>query len=399
MSQENSLPIVNETSLTSLKSNNDEDNQILSSNLLDNLNNDDNDDNDDWKSVDSNHAININEKQENLTITNNCGWANFDAFQNNVNPNSESNKYNSTHNALTTTASNVIEDDWGRFESNRIHSNQYASESSIEKQSLKINHYDDIFDDYGQLQVGSQSLISTCFPLESIKLSEDVDNCIPLELPSFIAWKIEKQSLACFKHSLSLWTMLSNIANDPLGIQYQWRKSNIERLFHRALGVHKRLHTKAVPLTSSLSTLVVPRTTLNNNKEKKLSQEAGMSLAGHWQQRSPENLLTDNDSSSRSIKSIHSEDKVIDVNKYLDLDYSIPPMQTSTLNQEKQTHSPAIVHRNTSAIDQQNSTPIKTIDLFPGSSRLSNEDTKPVGDSLPNFSFMNPKALMLRTKN
>ncbi|CAF4200892.1 unnamed protein product, partial [Rotaria magnacalcarata] len=87
MSQENSFPIVNETSLTSLKSNNDEDNQILSSNLLDNLNNDDNDDNDnndDWKSVDSNHAININEKQENLTITNNCGWANFDAFQNNV---------------------------------------------------------------------------------------------------------------------------------------------------------------------------------------------------------------------------------------------------------------------------------------------------------------------------
>ncbi|CAM2703171.1 unnamed protein product [Rotaria socialis] len=395
MSQENSFPIVNETLLTSLKSSNDEGNQILSSIVLNKLKNhdddDDDDDDDDWKSVDSDHDININEKQENLTITNNCGWANFDAFQTNVNPNSE--------NALTTTTSNVIEDDWGRFESNQIHSNQYAGESSTEKQSLKINHYGDIVGDYGQLQVGSQSLISTCFPLESMKLSEVVDNCIPLELPSFIAWKNEKQSLACFKHSLSLWTMLSNIANDPLGIQYQWHKSNIERLFHRALGVHKRFHTKAVPLTSSLSTLVVPRTTLNNNSEKKLSQEAAMSLAGHWQQRSPENLLTDNDSSSLSIKSIHSEDKVIDVNKSLDLDYTIGPMQTSTLNQEEQTHSPAIVHRNTSTIDQQNSTPIKTIDLFPGSSRLSNEDTKPVGDQLPNFSFMNPKALMLRTKN
>ncbi|CAF4753124.1 unnamed protein product, partial [Rotaria socialis] len=87
MSQENSFPIVNETLLTSLKSSNDEGNQILSSIVLNKLKN--HDDDDDWKSVDSDHDININEKQENLTITNNSGWANFDAFQTNVNPNSE----------------------------------------------------------------------------------------------------------------------------------------------------------------------------------------------------------------------------------------------------------------------------------------------------------------------
>ena len=38
----------------------------------------------------------------------------------------------------------------------------------------------------------------------------------------------------------SLWSVLVNVSNDPLGIQYQWRKSNIERSFHQALGVQER---------------------------------------------------------------------------------------------------------------------------------------------------------------
>jgi hypothetical protein len=39
----------------------------------------------------------------------------------------------------------------------------------------------------------------------------------------------------------SLWNVLSNLSNDPIGIKFQWRKSNTERLFHQALGVNERL--------------------------------------------------------------------------------------------------------------------------------------------------------------
>ena len=42
----------------------------------------------------------------------------------------------------------------------------------------------------------------------------------------------------------SLWTILSNISNDPMGIQFQWRKSNTERLFHQALGVSERFRVR-----------------------------------------------------------------------------------------------------------------------------------------------------------
>jgi hypothetical protein len=41
-------------------------------------------------------------------------------------------------------------------------------------------------------------------------------------------------------YMLSLWNVLSNVSNDPIGIKYQWRKSNSERLFHQALGVQER---------------------------------------------------------------------------------------------------------------------------------------------------------------
>lgn len=40
--------------------------------------------------------------------------------------------------------------------------------------------------------------------------------------------------------SFSLWNVLANVSNDPIGIQYQWRKSHIERIYHRSLGVQER---------------------------------------------------------------------------------------------------------------------------------------------------------------
>jgi uncharacterized protein YlzI (FlbEa/FlbD family) len=56
--------------------------------------------------------------------------------------------------------------------------------------------------------------------------------------------------------------------------------------------------------------------------------------------------------------------------------------------------SSTTIYRNNSPILQQHSTPIKTIHLFPGSSTVLHEDVKTVIDSVPNFSFINPKALM-----
>ena len=38
----------------------------------------------------------------------------------------------------------------------------------------------------------------------------------------------------------SLWNALSHIPNDPIGVQYQWRKSNAERFFHRAVASHEK---------------------------------------------------------------------------------------------------------------------------------------------------------------
>jgi hypothetical protein len=38
--------------------------------------------------------------------------------------------------------------------------------------------------------------------------------------------------------------------------------------------------------------------------------------------------------------------------------------------------------------------PIKTVNLFPGSTTVLNEDPKPVVNTIPNFSSMSPKALM-----
>ena len=47
------------------------------------------------------------------------------------------------------------------------------------------------------------------------------------------------------------------------------------------------------------------------------------------------------------------------------------------------------MHRNNSPILQHQSTPIKTIDLFPGSTTVVTEDVKPTVNSVPNFTFIN----------
>ncbi|CAF0921378.1 unnamed protein product [Rotaria sordida] len=406
MSQNNNFLSVNENSTSSSSFNNDidEKNQILLSNLPDELNND----NDDWKSADDNHDIDINEIQDDLITVNNeqnnnDGWANFDTFENNTDPKSQ---------IVPVTVSNLAEDDWANFKSNPIQFTQHDLQLSSDKQSTKINHDDDVFGDYGEVQICQQfqgsslpinslntesikSLISTCFPLESSILSKDIDNYIPFELPSFTTYKDQSKQLPCFEHCLSLWKLLSNISNDPIGIQYQWRKSNIEHLFHQALGVHERFRTKPISLTSQSEFQMI---TSNVNNENKVLPQT-MSPHFDWKQSGLENPLTNNDSSSLSINSNQIEENLFDVNKTLDLDYYISPIRTSTSNKREHITSSTIIHRNNSPILQQNATPIKTIDLFPGSTRVLNDDTKPDVDSVSNFSFMNPKALMLRTKN
>jgi hypothetical protein len=82
----------------------------------------------------------------------------------------------------------------------------------------------------------------------------------------------------------------------------------------------------------------------------------------------------------------------------LDLDYYVPPIQTSTINKEESMNTSTTIHRSNSPILQPHSKAIKTIDLFPGSTTVLNEDVKPVVESVPNFSFMNPKALMISTQ-
>ncbi|CAF3541632.1 unnamed protein product [Rotaria sp. Silwood1] len=393
MSQNNNILSTNEKSSLSFNNDIDENNQILSSNLPNELSNNNNND-DEWKSANDNDDIDINEIQDDLTTinneqNNNDGWANFDTFENNTNSNSE---------IVPVTTSNIDEDDWANFESHPIQSTRHDIELSSNKQSTKINHDDDVFGDYGEVQISQQfqgsaipinslniesieSLISTCFPLESSTLSTNIDKYISFELPSFTTCKDQIKQLPCFKHSLSLWKLLSNISNDPIGIQYQWRKSNIEHTFHQALGVHERFRTKTIPVTSETSQSESQIITSNvNNENRLLSQTINPHF--DWKQSGLENPLT-----------------VFDVNKTLDLDYYIPPIQTLTLNKDEHITSSTIVHRNNSPVIQQHTTPIKTIDLFPGSTRVLNDDTKPIVDSVPNFSFMNPKALMLQTKN
>jgi len=263
----------------------------------------------------------------------------------------------------------------------------------ILKNLKKVNKDDDVFGDYGEVQVSHksqisslpinslnteqiESLISTCFPLEPSTLSLDTDNFIPFELPTFTTFKDQTKQLPCFEHSLSLWNLLSKISNDPIGIKYQWRKSNTERLFHQALGVHKKFHIKTIPLTLKTST------TISNVNDENTPLPLPQNVDPHfdWKESGLENPLT-----------------VFDVNKTLDLDYYIPPIQPSKSTKEAIISFSTITHRTNSPTLQQQSTPIKTSDLFPGSTTVLNDDAKPPVNLIPNFTFINPKALKFPT--
>ena len=76
MSQNNHFPSIDETS--SFDDDGVENNVILSPDALSYSN-------DDWKSVDDNNDIDINQIQDDLTVINNNGWANFDTLENNAN--------------------------------------------------------------------------------------------------------------------------------------------------------------------------------------------------------------------------------------------------------------------------------------------------------------------------
>ena len=83
--------------------------------------------------------------------------------------------------------------------------------------------------------------------------------------------------------------------------------------------------------------------------------------------------------------------KVFDANKTLDLDFYVPTTKSPNENE-----SPSTVLRNDSPVilQQRHSIPIKTMDLFPGSTTTLNDDAKRIIDTLPNLSFMSAKALM-----
>lgn len=89
---------------------------------------------------------------------------------------------------------------------------------------------------------------------------------------------------------------------------------------------------------------------------------------------------------------------MFDANRTLDLDFYVPTTKSS--NEDEQFTSLSSVQTNDSPIiqpPQTQSTPIKTIGLFPGSTTAPaalSDDAKRIIDSFPNLSFMSAKALM-----
>ncbi|UJR13875.1 hypothetical protein I4U23_000883 [Adineta vaga] len=333
----------------------------------------------------------INNSNDNSTINqsaNEHGWANFNALE----------KQNSENNNETTS-----NNDWADF--------QTTTNSSTGISNDQINHEDDAFGDYGEVQDSFeshiptvsmnllsneqiQSVIATCFPLEYSTSCTENDNLISTPLPTFTTCKKQiHQTAPSFHHSLSLWNVLVNVSNDPLGIQHQWRKSNVERLFHQALGVQERFRTKINPVNSVSD---IEKTISNDNNENQLSSQT-INPSFDWKSSGLENPLTDNHNSFLPTDLNKSENHVIDVNKTLDLDYSIPPLSIS-INREQQSNLSTIVHRNSNPNLSQQSITIKTLDLFPGSTTMSTDDTKSVPETVPNFTFMSPKALLFSTQ-
>ncbi|CAF0871111.1 unnamed protein product [Adineta steineri] len=358
-------------------------------------NNDNNDDIATFKSESISTNINFtnDEPMQEEHNDNHDDWANFASFENTTDVVSES---------LPTPTSAVVEasteNDWANFESSPVSPSEEVLQSPINEQiptttTIENEDEDDDFGEFTEVQAAPtpslqtntispeqiESLISTCFPMESATSSTDEDSFIPVELPSFTTYKHPSKQLSHLESSLSLWNVLSNLSNDPIGVRFQWRKSNTERFFHQALGVNERFRAKNVPLTPEVLQPIKANTSNNNesenvNNENKLSTE---SIRPHfdWKQSGLQNPLT-----------------VFDANKTLDLDFYVPAAKSS--NEEEHTSSSSgSIQRNESPIVR-HSAPIKTIDLFPGSTTTLTDDAKRIIDTLPNLSFMSAKALM-----
>ncbi|CAF0817669.1 unnamed protein product [Adineta ricciae] len=374
------------------------------------------DSNEEWKSVDDNNDTDIAQIQDDVPSTeieknsmngenpheeNNTddNWANFAAFET---------KAEDTVEAAPATTSNATtendENGWASFESTTVPSSEQVVQSSSDEQTTKPieDEDDDDFGEFSEVQVAPKpqasslptntlsseqidSLISTCFPLEPPSPSIANENyAVPsTDLPSFTSCRNPAKQLAYLQSSLSLWNVLSNLSNDPVGIQFQWRKSNTERLFHQALGVNERFRAKNVPLTPEIlqpekvkSIVSVSNDSEDTENGNKLATE---SIRPHfdWKQSGLQNPLT-----------------VFDANKTLDLDFYVPTMKSPT--EEEHITSPSSSQATDSPIIPQakSAIPIKTVDLFPGSTTIISDDAKRIMDTLPNLSFMSAKALM-----
>ena len=83
-----------------------------------------------------------------------------------------------------------------------------------------------------------------------------------------------------------------------------------------------------------------------------------------------------------------------DANKTLDLDFYVPPVKPAQESERPASSSVSSTNESPIVPTQRSSIPIKTMDLFPGSTTTLNDDAKRILDSLPNLSFMSAKALM-----
>ncbi|CAF0787426.1 unnamed protein product [Rotaria sp. Silwood1] len=423
MSQSIIVPPVHDTSPPPFDDDVDENDLIptiqndgfLSSASSDVLNNS----NDDWKSIDNNNDTEIAQIQDDKSIVNdeNILPNNHIINEENILPNNniineenlQEEKTNDVWTFPKTTSTNIeenTENGWADFKSNTVLVFESPIPSTTDEPTTKETaEEDDDFGEFSEVQVAPkpqastvstnilsteqiESLISVCFPVESLTSSTNDDSLISTDLPSFTTYKNPTKQILCLESSLSLWDILSNISNDPIGIKFQWRKSNTERIFHQALGVNERFRTKSVPLTPEvLQPEKLKQNTSTNNESEHIDNENKLStetIRPHfdWKQSGLENPLT-----------------VFDANKTLDLDFYVPT--TKSFNEDEQTTTPSSTQGTDSPIiqrqqqkQQSNSIPIKTMDLFPGSTTILNDDAKRIIDSLPNLNFMSAKALM-----
>lgn len=137
--------------------------------------------------------------------------------------------------STTVTSSSELEGDWANFKVDSIQPIRIVQELS---NNTEINHDDDVFGDYSEVNTtencpvstptnvnmfmlqyfypihkslfqnslnteSMESLISICFPLQSSTLSRDIDTSTCFELPGFTTYKDRTKRLPCFEQSLS----------------------------------------------------------------------------------------------------------------------------------------------------------------------------------------------------